>query len=99
VILFGGCDEIQHVGSDEQASQLFKVTVIVVFHFSNTPRILTSFYLATVRRNDILSGANDGEGHGGHNVDIALGGCFVITLDGRRVALDILSQNNVSDLK
>lgn len=99
VVLLCRRDQIQHVRSDQQASQLFEITVIVVFYFCNTPRVLAALDSAAISSKDILCRSNDREGHGSHDVDVALGRGFVVALNGRRIALDVLSRDNISNLQ
>lgn len=98
VQLLSGVNEIEHVGSDKDRSQLLEVAVVFILDFGNTPRVLTALDDATVAGLDVLLGTNDGEGHGGHQASSVLGGSFVILLDRGLVDLDVLGLNDGDDL-
>ena len=98
VKLLGGVDEVEHVGSDENGSELLEVAVVLVLNFGNTPRVLTSLDDASVASLDILLGTNDGEGDSGHQAAGVLGSSLIVLLDRRLVDLDVLSLNNGGNL-
>lgn len=97
VSLFGGVDEIKHVGSDQDRSQVLEVAVVLVLDFRDTPRVLSALHDATVGRLDILLAANDGEGHSLHELLRMLGGCLVVFLNWWLVDLDALCFNDIPD--
>lgn len=98
VQLLSGVNEIEHVGSDKDRSQLLEVAVVFILNFGNTPRVLTALDDATVAGLDVLLGTNDGKGHGGHQASSVLGGSFVVLLDRGLVNLDVLGLNDGDDL-
>lgn len=98
VQLLGGVDEIQHVGADQDGTELLKVTVVLVLDFGNAPGVLATLDDAAVTGLNVLLGADDGEGHGDHQAAGVLGSSLVILLDGRLVDLDALGLNDSPDL-
>ena len=42
VRFFGGVDEIQHVGSNQDGAELLEVAVVLVLNLCNTPRVLAT---------------------------------------------------------
>ena len=97
VVLFGGVNEIEHMGADEDGAELLKVAVILVFHFSHTPCVLAALDDAAVGGLDIFLAANDAEGHGSHQGAGVLGSGFVVFFDGRLVDLDALGFDDIAD--
>jgi hypothetical protein len=97
VSLFRSVDEIKHVCSDQDRSQVLEVAVVLVLDFRNTPRVLSAFHDAAVGRLDILLAADDGEGHSLHELLRVLSGSLVILLDWRLVDLDALCLDDVPD--
>lgn len=64
VRLLGGVDEVKHVGTDEDGSELFEVAVVLILDFGNTPGVLTTLNDLAFVVLDVFLGANDGEWHG-----------------------------------
>ncbi len=54
VKLLGGVDKIQHVGADEDGSELLEVAVVLVLDLGNTPGVLAALDNATVACLDVL---------------------------------------------
>ena len=98
VKLLGGVDEIQHVGADEDRSELLEVAVILVLDLSNTPRVLTTLDDAAVTGLDVLLRADHSERHSGHKATGVLGSGLIILLNWWLVDLDALGLNDSSDL-
>lgn len=97
--LLGGVDEVEHVGSDQDRSELLEVAVVLVLDLSNTPRVLTALDDATIASLDVLLGADNGEGHGSHEASGVLGSGFIVFLDRGLVNLDVLSFNDRDNLR
>lgn len=94
VLFFGGVNEIQHVGTDQDRTELLEIAVILVLDFGNTPGILTTLDNTVVTGLDVLLGSDHGERHGSHQAAGMGGGVFVVLLDGRGVNLDALGFND-----
>ena len=91
-------NEIEHVGADQDGAKLLEVAVVLIFHLSNTPSVLTSLHDAPVVGLDILLGTDDREGHSSHQATGVGGGMLIILLNGRSVDLNALSFDNSTDL-
>lgn len=98
VLLLGGVNEIKHVGSDKNRTQLLKVAVVLVLDFSNTPSVLTTLNNTVVMGLDIFLGSNHGVGHGSHQAAGVGSGVLIVLLDRWGVDLDTLSFDNILDL-
>ncbi|KUI52641.1 hypothetical protein VP1G_10488 [Cytospora mali] len=81
VKLLGGVDQVEHVGTDENGSELLEIAVILVLDLSNTPRVLTSLHNAAVAGLDVLLGSDDSERHSSHQATRVLSGSLVVLLD------------------
>jgi hypothetical protein len=95
---FGGVDEIEHVGSDEDGTELLEVAVVLVLDFGNSPAVLAALDDPTVRGLDVFLGTDHGKWHSGHERTCVLGGGLVIFLHGWCVDLDALGLNDCTDL-
>lgn len=98
VVLFGCVDQVEHVGANENSTQLLEIAVILVLDLGNTPCVLATLDGAAVGSGDILFATDDGEGHG---VDEGLGvlhGGLVILLEWWSVDLNALSVNDTAYL-
>lgn len=98
VQLFGCVNEIEHVSSDQDRSQLLEVAVVFVLDFGNTPGVLTALDNATIAGLDVLFGTDNGKGHGCHEASSVLSGSFIVLLDRGLVDLDVLGLNDGDDL-
>lgn len=98
VQLFGGVNKIQHVGSDQDRSQLLEVAVVFILNFGNTPGVLTTLDDATIAGLDVLLRTNDGEGHSSQKASGVLSGSLIVLLDRRLIDLDVLGLNDRDDL-
>ena len=98
VVLLGGVDEVEHVGSDKDSAELLEVAVLLVLDLSDTPGILTALDGAAVVGLNVLLGANDGERHSvDQAVSVRHGGSIVV-LERGLVDLDALSINDLANL-
>jgi hypothetical protein len=87
------------MGSDKHLSKLDKVTVLLIVHLDDTPRVLTTADLAPVGRLDLLSGTNNSEGDLGHDLVVLSDGLLVIKLISRALEnLDAMVLNVRQDL-
>lgn len=98
VRLLGGVDEVEHVSTDEDGSELLEVAVVLILDLGNTPRILATLYDLALVVLDVLFRANDGEWHGSRQTTGMGGGVFVIFLNGWLIDLDTLRGNNGTNL-
>lgn len=99
VVEFLRCvDEIQHVGSDHDRTQLLEIAVFLVLNLSNTPRVLSALDNATIGSLHVLLGADHGEWHGSQEASRMLGSGFIVLLDRWLVDLDVLGLDDGSDL-
>ena len=98
VLLFGGVDEVKHVGADKNRAQLLEVTVVLVLDFRNTPSILATLDDPVVVGLDVLLGSNHGVRHGRHQAACVVGGMLVILFNRWGVDLDSLGFDNSLDL-
>ena len=64
--LLGRVDEVEHVGSDQNRSQLLEVAVVLVLDLGNTPGVLATLDDASVTSLDVLLGTDNGKWHGSH---------------------------------
>lgn len=99
MLLLGGVDKVEHVGSDQDRSELLEVAVVLVLDLGDTPGVLATLDDAAVTGLDILLRANDSKRHGVHEAAGVLSGGFIILLDRRLVDLDVLGLNNGDNLK
>lgn len=98
VLLLGGVDEVEHVGTDQDRTELLEVAVVLVLHLSDTPGVLTALDNTAIVGLDILLGTDHGERHGGHQAAGVGGSVLVILLDRRGVDLDTLGLNHSANL-
>lgn len=98
VKLLSGVDKIEHVGADQNGSQLLEVAVVFVLDLGNTPRVLTTLDDAAIAGLDVLLGADDGKRHSGHKATRVLGSSLVILLDRGLVDLDVLGLDDAHNL-
>lgn len=98
VLFLGGMDQIQHVGTDENRTQLLEVTMVLVLNFSNTPGVLATLDNPAIVGLDVLLGTNHGVRHSRHQAASVGGSVFVVFLNRRGVDLDTLGLNNSLDL-
>lgn len=97
MVVFGGVDEIEHMGPDEDGPELLEVAMIFVLDFGNAPRILSALGDAAFRSLDILLTANHGKRHGSHESARMLYGRLIIVFNGRLIDLDALGFNDISN--
>jgi hypothetical protein len=98
VRLLGRVDKIQHVGANQDRTELLEVAVILVLHLGNTPSILTTLDDTAVVGLDILFGTNDGERHSSHQAAGVGGGVLIVLLNWRGVDLNALGLDNGANL-
>lgn len=98
VRLLGSVDEVKHVGTDKDGSELLEVAVVLVLDLGNTPSVLATLYHLAFVVLDVLFGANNGEWHGSRQATGMGGGVFVIFLNGWLVDLDTLRGNDSTNL-
>jgi hypothetical protein len=98
MVLFGGVDQVEHVGSDEDGAQLLEVAVVLVLDLGDSPGVLSALDSAAVVGLDVLLGTNDGEGHGVDEAAGVLHGGSVVVLEWGSVDLDALRINHVAYL-
>jgi hypothetical protein len=98
VRFFGGVDEIEHVSSDENGSELLEIAMVLVLDLGNSPAVLASLDDTSIGSLDILLGTDHGEWHGSHERACVLSSGLIILLNGWGVDLDTLSLNDCSDL-
>lgn len=98
VLLLGGVDQVQHVGSDQDRAQLLEIAVVLVLHLRDTPGILTALDDAVVLSLHILLGSDHGKRHGGHEAASVGGGVLIVLFDRRGVDLDALGFDDGLDL-
>lgn len=98
VKLLGGVDQVEHVRTDENRSQLLEVAVVLVLDLSNTPRVLTTLHDAAVASLDVLLRADNRKWHSGHETARMLGGGLIVLLNWRLVDLNTLRLDNSPDL-
>lgn len=96
--LLGSVDEIQHVGADQDRTELLEITVVLILNLSNTPGILATLDDTTIVGLDILLGTNDGERHSSHQAAGVGSGVLIILLNWRGVDLDALGLDNGANL-
>ena len=82
VRLLGRVNEIQHVGTDQNRSELSEVAVFLLFDLSNTPGVLTALDDLSFIVLDILLRSDHGERHSGHQGARMIGGMLVIVFNG-----------------
>lgn len=99
VKLLSGVDKVEHVGADQDRSQLLEVAVVLVLDLSNTPRVLTALDDAAIASLDVLLRADNGKRHSGHKATRVLGSSLVILLDRGLVDLDVLGLDNAHNLE
>lgn len=63
VVFFGSRDQIQHMSSNQKATQLLKVTVLVILDFSYTPSVLSTDHVSTISCGDTSHRADDSKWH------------------------------------
>lgn len=61
--LLSGVDEVEHVGTDEDRSELLEVAVVFILDFGDTPGVLTTLNDLAFVVLDVFLGANDSERH------------------------------------
>lgn len=98
VLLFGGVDEIQHVGTDQDRAELLEITVVLVLNLCDTPDVLTAFDNTAIVGLDVLLRTNNREWHGSHQAAGVGSSVLVILLNRGLVDLDTLSLNHSADL-
>jgi hypothetical protein len=98
VVFFRGVNEVKHVSANKDRAKLPEITVILVLDFSDTPGILATLDNPSVRRLDILFGADDGEWHGSHQTTCVLGSLLVILLNWWLIDLDSLIFDDIANL-
>lgn len=98
VLLFGGVDEVEHVGADKNRTQLLEVAMVLILDFSNAPSVLATLNDTVIVGFDIFLGSNHSVGHGGHQAASVGSGVLVILLNRWGVDLDALSFDNILDL-
>lgn len=64
--LLGGVNEVEHVGTDQNGSELLEVAVVLVLYLSNAPRVLAALDDAAIASLDVLFRADYGKRHGSH---------------------------------
>lgn len=96
--LLGGVDEIQHVGADQDRTELLEVTVVLVLHLGDTPGILTTLDDTAIVGLDVLLGTNDGERHSSHQAAGVGSGVLIILLNRWGVDLNALGLDNGTNL-
>lgn len=98
VRFFGGVNEVEHVGADQDRAELLEIAVVLVLHLGNTPGVLTTLDNTAVVGLDVLLGTDDGERHGSHKAAGVGSSVLIILLDGWGVNLDALGLNNSANL-
>ena len=78
VVLLGGVDEVKHVSSDQDSTELLEVTVLLVVHLNHTPRVATTADLAAFGSLNLGVGADDGKGNLGHDLVVLRDRLFVV---------------------
>jgi hypothetical protein len=63
MVLLGGVNQVEHVGSDQDGAELLEVAVILVLNLSNAPGVLSTLHGATVVSLNVLLRTNDRERH------------------------------------
>lgn len=99
VKLLSSVDKVEHVGADQDGSQLLEVAVVFVLDLGNTPRVLTTLDDAAIAGLDVLLRADDGKRHSGHKATRVLGSSLVILLDRGLVDLDVLGLDDAHNLQ
>lgn len=66
--------------------------------FSYTPQVLATLHCAAVVGLDVLSAANDGEGHGDAEETSVFGALLVVCLDRRSIDADALRADGITNL-
>ena len=64
VSILGRSDEIEHVGSNEQRTELAEVGMLLILDFGHAPEVLTTLDGPAVGRDDVGRAADDRERHG-----------------------------------
>lgn len=99
VRLLGGVDKVEHVGADQDGTELLEVAVVLVLNLGNTPGVLATLDDTAVVGLDVLLGTDNGERHSSHQAAGVGSGVLVILLDRRGVDLDALGLNDTADLE
>jgi len=92
-------DKVKHVSTDKNGADFLEVTVIFIFDFCYSPRILSAFDNATIASLNILLGANDSEWHGSHQAARVLSGSLIVLLYRWLIDRDALSFNDGANLQ
>lgn len=90
-------DQVEHMGADEEGSQLLEIAMLLVFDLGHTPQIVASLDQPSVSCLHVFCGAYDGEGHGAHERLCVLRARRVVCLDGWRVNSDTLAVDDLAD--
>jgi len=98
VCFFGGVDEVEHVGSDENGTELLKIAVVLVLDFCDTPGVLTTLDNAAIACLHILLGTDNSKRHGSHQASCMLCSGLIIFLNRRCVDFDTLRFNDGPNL-
>jgi hypothetical protein len=96
--LLGSVNKIQHVGADQDGTELLEIAVVLVLNLGNTPGILATLNDTAIVGLDILLRTNDGERHSSHQAAGVGGGVLIILLNRRGVDLDALGLDNSANL-
>ena len=97
VEVLGVGNQVEHVRSDQEGAQLFKVAVVLVFDLGHTPKIFTATDDASIVRAHVLGAADNAERHGRHERPRMLGTCLVDGVDGWRKHRDAMRADHVAD--
>ena len=98
MVFFGGVDQVEHMGADQDGTQFLEIAVVFVFDLGDTPGILATLGSAAVSGLNIFFGTNDGKGHCVDEAASVVEAGVVVFFERRLVYLDILSLNGVSNL-
>jgi hypothetical protein len=95
---FGGVNEVQHVGSDEDGAEFLEVAVVFVLNFCYSPGVLTTLDDTSVGCLDVLLRSNNGEWHSGHQTSCMLCCGLIVLLDWWGIYFNALCLDDCSNL-
>lgn len=98
VLLLGGVDKIQHVGTNQDRTKLLKVAVVLILNFGNAPGILTTLYDPVVASLHVLLRTDHGERHGSHQAPRVGGSVLIIFFNRGSVDFNALGFNDSFNL-
>ena len=99
VNFFCRMNEIEHVSSNENGTELLEIAVVFIFNLCYSPCVLASFAGASIACLDIFLGPNDREWHGRDQAACMLETCLFIVLQRWCIDLDALSFDDRAYLK